>query len=98
MFRTALMYITPVDLSFSYLLSAVEASLNIKKDQVYPNKKYCPAKKEGGREGYYLNRYDFPFNGRCFLGTLAKWTVAQRHNTLLSFWQRMSRKNRKQVF
>ena len=28
------MYSTPVDLSFSYLRSAVEASLNIKKDQV----------------------------------------------------------------
>ena len=31
------MYSTPVDLSFSYLLSAVEASLDIKKDQVDPN-------------------------------------------------------------
>ncbi len=29
---------TPVDLSFSYLRSAVEASLNIKKDQVDPNR------------------------------------------------------------
>jgi hypothetical protein len=28
---------TPVDLSFSYLRSAVEASLDIKKDQVDPN-------------------------------------------------------------
>ncbi len=32
------MYSTPVDLSFSYLRSAVEASLHIKKDQVDPNK------------------------------------------------------------
>jgi hypothetical protein len=32
------MYSTPVDLSFSYLRSAVEASLDIKKDQVDPNK------------------------------------------------------------
>jgi hypothetical protein len=31
-------YSTPVDLSFSYLRSAVEASLDIKKDQVDPNK------------------------------------------------------------
>ena len=31
------MYSTPVDLSFSYLRSAVEASLDIKKDQVDPN-------------------------------------------------------------
>ncbi len=32
------MYSTPVDLSFSYLHSAVEASLDIKKDQVEQNK------------------------------------------------------------
>ncbi len=32
------MYSTPVDLSFAYLRSAVEASLDIKKDQVDPNK------------------------------------------------------------
>jgi hypothetical protein len=32
------MYSTPVDLSFSYLRSAVEASLDIKKNQVDPNK------------------------------------------------------------
>ncbi len=31
------MYSTPVDLSSSYLRSAVEASLDIKKDQVDPN-------------------------------------------------------------
>jgi hypothetical protein len=31
------MYSTPVDFSFSYLRSAVEASLNTKKDQVDPN-------------------------------------------------------------
>ncbi len=31
------MYSTPVDFSFSYLRSAVEASLDIKKDQVDPN-------------------------------------------------------------
>jgi hypothetical protein len=31
------MYSTPVDLSFSYLCSAVEASLDVKKDQVDPN-------------------------------------------------------------
>jgi hypothetical protein len=31
------MYSTPVDLSFSYLHSAVEASLDINKDQVDPN-------------------------------------------------------------
>ncbi len=31
------MYSTPVDLSFSYLRSAVEASLDIEKDQVDPN-------------------------------------------------------------
>ncbi len=31
------MYSTPVDLSFSYLRSAVEASLDIKKVQVEPN-------------------------------------------------------------
>ncbi len=31
------MYSTPVDLSFSYLRSAVEASLDIIKDQVEPN-------------------------------------------------------------
>jgi hypothetical protein len=31
------MYSNPVDLSFSYLRSAVEASLDIKKDQVHPN-------------------------------------------------------------
>jgi hypothetical protein len=36
LFPTA-MYSTPVDLSFSYLRSAVEASLDIKKDQVDPN-------------------------------------------------------------
>ncbi len=30
------MYSNPVDLSFSYLRSAVEASLDIKKDQVDP--------------------------------------------------------------
>ncbi len=34
------MYSTPVDLSFSYLRSAVEASLDIKKVQVEPNI-YC---------------------------------------------------------
>ncbi len=33
------MYSTPIDLSFSYLRSVVEASLNIKKDQVDPNNK-----------------------------------------------------------
>ena len=32
------MYSTPIDLSVSYLRSAVEASLDIKKDQVDPNK------------------------------------------------------------
>ncbi len=32
------MYSTPVDLSFSYLRSSVEASLDIKKDQVEPNR------------------------------------------------------------
>ncbi len=32
------MYSTPVDLSFSYLCSAVEASLDTKKVQVEPNK------------------------------------------------------------
>ena len=32
------MYSTPIDLSFSYLRSAVEASLDIKKDQVDSNK------------------------------------------------------------
>ncbi len=31
------MYSSPVDLSFSYLRSAVEASLDIKKVQVEPN-------------------------------------------------------------
>ncbi len=32
------MYSTPVDLSFSYLRSAVEASLDIKKVQMEPNR------------------------------------------------------------
>ncbi len=35
---TYAMYSTAIDLSFSYLRSAVEASLDIKKDQVDPNK------------------------------------------------------------
>ncbi len=35
------MYSTPVDLSFSYLRSAVEASLDIKKDQVDPNNDFA---------------------------------------------------------
>jgi hypothetical protein len=30
--------------------------------------------KEGGREWYNSNRYDFAYNRRCFLGTL-KGTV-----------------------
>jgi hypothetical protein len=30
----------------------------------------CPAKKEGYREGYHSNQYDFAYNRRCFLGTL----------------------------
>ncbi len=34
------MYSTPVDLSFSYHRSAVEASLDIKKVQVEPNRVY----------------------------------------------------------
>ncbi len=32
------MYSTPVDLSFSYIRSAVEVSLDTNKDQVDPNK------------------------------------------------------------
>jgi hypothetical protein len=35
-----------------------------------PALKICPAKKEGGQEGYHSNRYDFAYNRRCFLGTL----------------------------
>ena len=34
------MYSTPIDLSVSYLRSAVEASLDIKKDHVDPNSTY----------------------------------------------------------
>ncbi len=34
------MYSTPIDLSFSYLLSAVEASLDVKKVQMEPNRVY----------------------------------------------------------
>ena len=34
------MYSTPIDLSFSYLRSAVEASLDIKKVQMEPNRVY----------------------------------------------------------
>ena len=34
------MYSTPIDLSFSYLRSAVEASLDIKKVQIEPNMVY----------------------------------------------------------
>ncbi len=34
------MYSTPIDLSFSYLRSAAEASLDIKKVQMEPNRVY----------------------------------------------------------
>jgi hypothetical protein len=41
------MYSTPVDLSFSYLHSAVEASLDTKKDQVDSNSaKFLPSAKD----------------------------------------------------
>ncbi len=36
------MYSTPIGLSFSYLRSAVEASLDIKKVQMEPNTLYVP--------------------------------------------------------
>ncbi len=31
--------------------------------------RYCPAKKEGGREGYHLNRFDFLHHRRYFFNT-----------------------------
>ncbi len=37
------MYSTPIDLSFSYLRSAVEASLDTKKFQMEPNTTFKPS-------------------------------------------------------
>jgi hypothetical protein len=34
-----------------------------------PHLKYCPTKKEGGREGYHSNRFDVLHHRRYFLDT-----------------------------
>ncbi len=50
------MYSTQVDLSFSYLRSAVEASLDIKKVQMEPNRVYpVPQQERAGRHGQLGN-------------------------------------------
>jgi hypothetical protein len=37
-----------------------------------PKYRYCPAKKEGGREGYHSNRYDVACNRYVFKVDLIK--------------------------